>query len=461
MRAVVVAADHRGYGLKESIKRHLRRRGYEVIDVGTTSEAACDYPVVARAAAEAVASGRAWRGVIVDGAGMGSCMVANKVPGVRAAMVVDVPSAKGAREHNDAHIMTLGAGRVAVFEARRIVDAFLSTDCTAERHRKRVDMIEGAGVGAAQRYPAPGDDAKIVRHIVEMLTGDPELLVQALGMYQEGGHGVPCSVCAACCGHCVSESADGVRSIIARAGEARVSSTLGIRDVPSDLAPYIDHTLLKPEATYAQIDQLCDEAIQYGFASVCVNPLHVARAAKRLRGHRSKVCTVIGFPLGATPRQSKASEARQALRDGADELDMVLSIGALKSGDHETVYQDVRLLAEVAHDGGATLKVILETCLLTDEEKVAASMLCKKARADFVKTSTGFSTGGATLQDVALMSEAVEHKLGVKASGGIRNAGAARDMIRAGATRLGASVGVKIVDEEVTGQASADTGSGY
>ncbi|MBT3218974.1 MAG: deoxyribose-phosphate aldolase [Proteobacteria bacterium] len=225
--------------------------------------------------------------------------------------------------------------------------------------------------------------------------------------------------------------------------------------VPKDVAKFIDHTLLKANATYGQLNTLCDEAIKYGFASVCVNPLYVKRCAQRLRGQQPLVCTVVGFPLGATPRENKALETRRAIRDGAREVDMVLAIGALKSGDEKYVYDDIRLVAEAAHEGGAILKVIIETSLLTDEEKVTACILSRKARADFVKTSTGFSTGGATVKDVALMARAVDYKLEVKASGGVKNAEDASNMIAAGATRIGASVGVKIA----TGASSKSDGA--
>jgi deoxyribose-phosphate aldolase len=220
-----------------------------------------------------------------------------------------------------------------------------------------------------------------------------------------------------------------------------------IESVPEDLAKLIDHTLLRPEATYDDIDKLCDEARRYGFASVCVNPMHVKRCVARLKGASSVVCTVIGFPLGATPSENKALEARRAIREGAREIDMVLPIGALRSGDHRYVYDDIRIVAEVAREGRALLKVILETALLNDEEKIAACIAAKRARADFVKTSTGFSKGGATVHDVALMAKAVDHQLGVKASGGVGSAADAQKMVQAGATRIGASVGVKILQE--------------
>ena len=236
----------------------------------------------------------------------------------------------------------------------------------------------------------------------------------------------------------------------------RLASAPGLGAVPEDIAKYIDHTLLKPDATYADIDKLCDEARRFGFASVCVNPVHVKRCADKLRGSSSLVCTVIGFPLGATPPEVKALETRRAIRDGAREIDMVVAIGALKSGDHKYVYEDIRTVAEAAHDGRAILKVILETALLTDEEKIAGCVAAKKARADFVKTSTGFAKGGATVHDVTLMATAVDQKLGVKASGGVGSVDDARKMIQAGATRIGASVGVKIVQES-RGQKSDET----
>lgn len=235
-----------------------------------------------------------------------------------------------------------------------------------------------------------------------------------------------------------------LRQVVAN-GADRVSFHGEAEDVPLDLARYIDHTLLRPDATAAEIDTMCDEAMEYGFASVCINPTWVKRSAERLRGSPVKVCTVIGFPLGATPPEIKAMEARRALRDGAREVDMVINIGALKSGDHDLVLKDIEKVVDAAHEGGAIAKVILETALLSDEEKVIASALARQAKADFVKTSTGFNGGGATVYDVALMRETVGPTMGVKASGGVRTLEDAEDMIAAGATRIGASAGVQIV----------------
>ncbi|MGG3771623.1 deoxyribose-phosphate aldolase [Heyndrickxia faecalis] len=213
----------------------------------------------------------------------------------------------------------------------------------------------------------------------------------------------------------------------------------------ANLAAYIDHTLLKPEATEKDILKLTAEAAQYHFASVCIHPYWVKLAARELAGTGVKVCTVIGFPLGATTAETKAFETKKAIGDGADEIDMVINIGALKSGDTEAVEADIRAVVEAAQ--GKLVKVIIETCLLTNEEKELACRLSVKAGAHFVKTSTGFSTGGATIEDVKLMRQTVGDKAGVKASGGIHTKAEAEAMIEAGATRIGASSGVKIVSE--------------
>jgi deoxyribose-phosphate aldolase len=477
---IVLASDHGGFALKEAIKRHLAAKGTPTLDVGTHSTDACDYPVFARAAAEAVARGEAWRGVVVDGAGIGSGMVANKVPGVRSAMAFDLATAKNGREHNDANVLTLGAGYLAEDMALKIVDVFLGTDCTLDRHKRRVAMIDALDAGrvapihtARNSSPmasaSPGDYESLVQAITQVLTANPALLAPLFGApgfgggypHTPGGAPVHC-VGGQCvgCGHCVSKRADTVRAFVGSGKDVRLLGSPGIEGVPEDLAKLIDHTLLRPDATYADIDKLCDEAAKYGFASVCVNPMHVKRCAQRLRGATSVVCTVVGFPLGATPSEVKALEARRAIRDGAREVDMVLPIGALKSGDHRYVYDDIRTVAETAHDGRAILKVILETALLTDEEKVAACVAAKRARADFVKTSTGFAKGGATVHDVSLMAKAVDHRLGVKASGGVGSAADAQKMIEAGATRIGASVGVKIVQEQKGQTSGHDGGKG-
>ncbi len=215
----------------------------------------------------------------------------------------------------------------------------------------------------------------------------------------------------------------------------------------AQIAKTIDHTLLKPEATPAQVDQICDEAIAHGFAAVCVNPCNVRQVAQRLAGSGVHVASVAGFPLGAALPQVKAYETEQALLDGADEIDMVINVGALKAGDDALVQRDIAAVVAAAHRRGAACKVIIEAALLTDEEKVRACQLAKAAGADYVKTSTGFGPGGATAEDVALMRRTVGPEMGVKAAGGIRTLAQAKAMIAAGATRIGASAGVKIIQE--------------
>lgn len=252
----------------------------------------------------------------------------------------------------------------------------------------------------------------------------------------------------------VCESPEAVRNVVAN-GADRVSFHGEASDVPMDLAKYIDHTLLKPEATAGQIDELCAEAREYQFASVCINPTWVKRSADNLRGTNVVTCTVIGFPLGANTTAIKSMEARRALRDGAREIDMVLNVGALKSGEYDLVREDIAKVAEAAHEVGGLCKVILETALLSDEEKVVASSLAKEAKADFVKTSTGFGSGGATVYDVALMRETVGPDMGVKASGGVRTLEDVEDMIAAGASRIGASAGVQIVSGD-QGESNGD-----
>lgn len=223
---------------------------------------------------------------------------------------------------------------------------------------------------------------------------------------------------------------------------------------PREIARLIDHTLLKPEATREQIETLCREAREHAFATVCVNPAWVRLSADLLRGSESRVCTVAGFPLGATVPEVKAFEAARCVADGATEVDMVMNVGALKSGDHRLVERDVRAVVEACRPRGVVVKVIIEAALLTDDEKVKACVISKVAGADFVKTSTGFGPGGATAADVALMRRVVGPAMGVKAAGGVRDFKSAQAMIAAGADRIGASVGVKIVQES-RGQALA------
>lgn len=216
------------------------------------------------------------------------------------------------------------------------------------------------------------------------------------------------------------------------------------------VAALIDHTLLKPEVTRRDIDRICGEAILRRFASVCVNPVFVPRVVAKLRDTPVKTCTVIGFPLGSNLTSTKVAEAKAAMKEGAQELDMVIHVGALKAGDDELVAADIHAVVTAAHAGKAICKVIIETCLLIEEEKERASRLALEAGADFVKTSTGFSTGGATVGDVALIRHVVGPKIGIKASGGVRSLEDLLKMVQAGATRIGTSSGVKLVEEART-----------
>ncbi|MBM4170106.1 MAG: deoxyribose-phosphate aldolase [Ignavibacteria bacterium] len=245
---------------------------------------------------------------------------------------------------------------------------------------------------------------------------------------------------------CLVHNKEAVQNLV-ESGADRISSGVGVSQGTFDvsLARMIDHTLLKPEATKSQVEQLCTEARRYSFASVCVNPSYVPLCSQLLRESSVRVCTVIGFPLGATTTETKVTEARQAVADGARELDMVINVGMLKSGEYDYVERDIASVVNVAREFQITTKVIIETGLLTDEEKVKACLLSKRAGASFVKTSTGFSKGGATVGDVALMRKVVGSALGVKASGGVRSYEDAVALIASGADRIGASASVMIV----------------
>lgn len=253
------------------------------------------------------------------------------------------------------------------------------------------------------------------------------------------------SVCPGCVQRCPQTCAVKTQAIVA-AGADRVSASEKLTRVDPSIAALIDHTILKPEATAAEVRAVCAEARKYGFASVCVNPYWVPLVAAELAGTGVKVCTVVGFPLGATSTEAKVAEADVACRVGATEIDMVLNVGALRGGDHDSVKKDIHAVASAAHRAGAILKVILETALLDDSQKAIACTLAKLAGADFVKTSTGFSKHGATVHDVQLMRMVVGPEMGVKASGGIRTLGDLEAMTAAGATRIGASASVKIVE---------------
>ncbi len=234
---------------------------------------------------------------------------------------------------------------------------------------------------------------------------------------------------------------------IVNVGAERIAAGPGIGESLADknLARKIDHTLLKPDATPDDVAELCGEAKKYTFASVCINPGHVKQCSDLLKGTEVKVCTVIGFPLGANTTETKRFEAEQAIENGAQEIDMVINVGQLKAGNYDYIFKDVNQIVLAAKKHNAVCKVILETALLTDEEKIKACIICKHAGADFVKTSTGFSKGGATVGDVALMKYVVGSAVGVKASGGIRSREDANAMIASGADRIGASASVKII----------------
>ena len=433
-KRIALGADHGGFDLKAVLAAHLRKTGHQVEDVGTSSSEAVDYPVFARAVADAVSQGRADVGIMIDGAGIGSCMVANKVPGVRAALAYDLSSASNSREHNDANVLTLGAGLIGAGLAEQIVNVWLATECTEPRHLNRVAMF---GEEIADQNLSDQDIERVVSRLHQIL--DPMTSAEPTGAS-------------------VGDNPEAAREFVRLGATGLTSIARAERpgNIPGDLARYIDHTLLKPNATEEQIHKLCAEALEFNFRSVCVNPTWVPLAAGLLRGSEVLTCTVVGFPLGANEPAIKAMEARRAIRNGAREIDMVINVGALKSGDDALVLRDIRAVVEDCVDGNAVCKVILETALLTDEEKRRASELARAARAHFVKTSTGFSTGGATVSDVTLMAEVVRSAgMEVKASGGISSYRDARAMIEAGATRLGASASIGIVQEAKATSVSA------
>ncbi len=437
---IAIGADHGGYELKTNLVAHLGGQGHQVIDVGTDSPAAVDYPVFARKVAEAVATGQAERGVMIDGAGIGSSMVANKVPGVRAAMAYDLSSARNGREHNDANLLTLGAGLIGASLAAQIVDVFLTTDCTEPRHKRRVAMITDVGGGVVQP-PAAQLAAAAGVGLAELSEEDLARIVDRLTGLLGGGdawHGGPC----------VGACPDTARRFI-ELGAKMLSAGPEIPEgIPADMAGYIDHTILKPDATRDMIDGIIVEAREHSFRSVCVNPCWVRVVADGLRGSGVLTCSVVSFPLGASTPDIKGMETRKAIRDGAKEIDMVINVGRLKSGDDDYVLKDILAVTDACRDGSAVSKVIIETALLTDDEKVRVCELAKRARANFVKTSTGFASGGATADDVALMASVVRGAgMEVKASGGIKSFDDARRMIAAGATRIGASASIAIVQE--------------
>ena len=434
---IAIGADHGGFELKNQLLGFLRDKGCSVQDCGTHSKEAVDYPRIAYTVARLVASGQCDRGIMIDGAGIGSAMTANKVRGVRAAACYNVALAKNSRQHNDANVLTLGAGQTNLEQAKQIVEAFLTEECVEERHRQRVQLINAVLEGPIEVGP----------HQATLLAGVGEPRVTPSPPALE------------------NIATPDLEKIAHRVHELMAAQRVPIAGPPAppplDIPQLIDHTILRPDTTRADIEQLCREARQHKFYSVCVNPTWVSLAKQLLDGSGVKVCCVVGFPLGAQPPESKAMEARAAIRHGAKEIDMVINVGALKSNDDTLVLRDIRTVVEACRDGSAKCKVILETSLLTQQEKARACEMALKARADFVKTSTGFSTGGATVEDVALMARIVRDKgLGVKASGGIRSLADLRRMVQAGATRIGTSSGIKIL-QEAAGQAVSGGGTKY
>jgi deoxyribose-phosphate aldolase len=283
---------------------------------------------------------------------------------------------------------------------------------------------------------------KLIQAITEEILGylGAERSVDLCGLEIDG------LICPGCDERCAERCARKTRKVV-EAGAARISAGAAVGPIEADIARLIDHTLLKPEATRDDIRKLCNEALKYGFASVCVNPWNVSLAAEILRGSEVRVCTVVGFPLGATLPQVKVYETEEVIKLGAQEIDMVINVGALKSGLVDAVEADIRGVVEASHRGGAICKVILETVLLTTDEKVHGSLAAKNAGADFVKTSTGFAAGGATAEDVRLMRAVVGGEIGVKAAGGVRSLEDLQKMVEAGATRIGASASVKILEQ--------------
>jgi deoxyribose-phosphate aldolase len=455
---IAIGADHSGFELKENLRRHLQSKGFQVVDCGTDSPDPVDYPLIAYKVASLISQSACDKGILVDGAGIGSAMAANKLKNIRAAACYDLSTAKNSREHNDANVLTLGAGLIGTALARQIVDVWLTTHCTVERYLKRVQQIKDIEDGmisvdhssselkqensiVEEYHLHPNDLQKIVEIIGNMVKEEFGFSLNDLSHFKQqvlmDGRGVG-----------VEQNSSAMRDFI-NLGVQRFTSSLGNgHHIPQDIAQFIDHTLLKPDATKDDIHKLCEEALQYKFASVCVNPTYVSLASSILKSSPVKVCSVVGFPFGTHAPEIKALETRQAIRQGAKEIDMVINIGALKSEDDDLLFRDIRAVVEACEDGGALLKVIIEAALLTDEEKVKACQIARKARADYVKTSTGFGPGGATAQDVELMSHVVQDtKMGVKAAGGIRSYADVEKMIRAGATRVGASAGIQIVKE--------------
>ena len=428
---IAVAADHVGFALKRDVLEWVREMGHATLDFGTRDERAVDCAELAGAVGMAVARGQCQLGIVIDGAGIGSAIAANQVPNARAATCCDAEMARVAREQARANVLAIGAQGLSRSEAREIVRAFLTG---TERHAPHAEGLAQIGRGHGRgREAAPLEAqrseleaAKLEETLIEVAR---QVLERGERVVQGRGGRTPSTASSLAVGPV------GLRSV----GLACRPRELG------DLASYIDHTLLRPDATLEEIDRLCAEALEHRFASVCVGGVHVKRCAEILRGSGVLVTSVVGFPFGAVASEVKAYEARRAVEDGACEVDMVLAIGLLKSGEDGRVERDIAGVVEACRVLGARVKVILETCLLTREEKVRACRIARRVGADFVKTSSGFAGGGATVEDVALMRETVGPAMGVKASGSVRDREAALALVAAGATRIGASASVAIV----------------
>ncbi len=303
------------------------------------------------------------------------------------------------------------------------------TPAAHDRARERGIQISSAAPAAGESPLAPPEEALVAR-LSKQLAAD---------MGAQSADEMACW----CRTDCLTKCADRI-AVVAHAGADRIGLDVSTPPTSDAIARLIDHTVLKPQATEADIVRICREAIEYGFASVCVNPYYVPLVADLVRGSRVLTCTVVGFPLGANMPETKAAETARAVADGAEEVDMVINVGALKSARYDWVRHDIEQVVRTAHQGDAVVKVILETALLTDEEKIIGCEISRDVGAEFVKTSTGFGPGGATSDDVALMRRVVGAAMGVKASGGIGSRQDAAAMIAAGATRIGASAGVRI-----------------
>jgi deoxyribose-phosphate aldolase len=458
IKTIAIGSDHGGFELKEKLKIYLSDQGYEITDCGTSGTESVDYPKYAFQVAHKVSKAEADIGIIIDGAGIGSAMTANKVSGVRAAMCYDVSTAGNAREHNDANVLTLGGTLIGAGLANQIADVFLTTFCSEERHKRRVEMINELDTTDNPTY-ADQDQSNIDKSDTEEqltnLSQDDlnkviervKSLINIEDPAVSAGHSDRDMV--SVCGVSMDRQPETLRHFL-DSGVDRFGyhDATGCESVPEDIAACIDHTILKPDTTEDDIIKLCKEAREYNFATVCISPAYVPLAHKELTGSKVKVCTVVGFPHGANLPEIKAFETRRAIRDGAEEIDMVINIGALKSSNYDLVYRDIRMVCEACEDGRALSKVIIEAAMLTNEEKIKACELAKKAKANYVKTSTGFGPYGATAEDVELMRSVIgSGKIGLKAAGGIRSYEDAKKMITAGATRIGASAGIKILQE--------------